>query len=219
MGQVEDLVADHSKRPTGRSGASLIEACLAMALICLIFLGLFQVSRVLAARDILNHAAARVARARTVGFDDWMVLKVARVATIANAGIMLEPVYTNEAPALQASVANDRAGVLWDRVLSGSLWPLFIQASLEIARIPEYMGSQNSWQAQHILHYSEWDEDGDSIDVDMSGGPLEPLLTVHVSQRYPMQVPGSSSFYADGRVPLQGTAAIENHCPLYLENP
>jgi hypothetical protein len=209
-----------SKASTGRRGTSLIEACLAMALICLIFLGLFQVSRVLAARDILNHAAARVARARTVGFDDGMVLKVAHVATIPNAGRMLQPVYANEAPALQASVANDSAGVLWDRVLSGSLRPLFIQAGVEIARIPEYLGSQNRSQARHILDYSEWQKDREGIDVDMSGGPLEPLLTVHVSQRYPMQVPGSSSFYADGRVPLQGTAAIENHCPLYLdENP
>jgi len=115
MGQVTPVAAQ-SRRHSDRRGASLIEACLAMALICLIFLGLYQVSRVLAARDVLNHAAARVARARTVGFDDWMVLKVARVATISNAGILLEPVYTNEAPALQAAVANDRAGVLWDRV-------------------------------------------------------------------------------------------------------
>ena len=216
MGPVEDLVADQSRRHTGRRGASLIEACLAMALICLIFLGLFQVSRVLAARDILNHAAARVARARTVGFNDWMVLKVARVATIPNAGRMLQPAYPNEAPALRASVANESAGVLWDRVLSGRLWPLFIQAGVEIARIPEYLGSQNRSQAQHILDYSEWQRDREGIDVDISGGALEPLLTVHVSQSYPMQVPGSSSFYADGHVPLQGTAAIENHCPLYL---
>ncbi len=216
MGPVEDLVADHSKRPTGRRGASLIEACLAMALICLIFLGLFQVSRVVAARDILNHAAARAARARTVGFDDWMVEKVVRVATIPNAGLMLAPAYTNEAPALQASLANDSAGVLWDKVLGGNLWPLFIQVGLEIARVPVYLGTQNEWQAQNILDYAEWD----SIDVDMDGGPLAPLLTVHVSQLYPMQVPGSSSFYADGQVPLQGTAEIENHYPLYLdENP
>ena len=184
-----------------------------MALICLIFLGLFQVSRVVAARDILNHAAARAARARTVGFDDWMVWKVARVATIANAGLMLEPAYTNEAPALQAALADDTPGDLWDQVLSGSLWPLFIQAGLELARIPEYLGSQNSWQAQNLLDYSEWD----SIEVDISGGPLAPLLTANVSQLYPMQVPGSGSFYADGHVPLHGTAEIENHYPLYLE--
>ncbi|MBT3295499.1 MAG: hypothetical protein HN919_18775 [Verrucomicrobia bacterium] len=216
MGPVEDLVAAHRRRHSDRRGASLIEACLAMALICMIFLGLFQVSRVLAARDVLNHAAARVARARTVGFDDWMVLKVARVATIPNAGIMLAPVYTNEAPALQAALANDSAGAVWDNVLSGNIWPLFIQAGLEMARIPQYLGSQNSWQAQNTLNYSEWESD--SIDVDMSGGgPLAPLLTVDVSQLYPMQVPGSSSFYADGHVPLQGTAEIENHYPLYLE--
>jgi len=66
--------------PSNREGASLIEACLALAIICLVFLGMFQVSRVLAARDTLNHAAARAARARTVGFNRWMVLKVAQVA-------------------------------------------------------------------------------------------------------------------------------------------
>lgn len=205
----------HSKDRSSRRGASLIEACLALALICLIFLGLFQVSRVLAARDTLNHAAARAARARTVGFNRWMVRKVAHVAAIPNAGRMLEPVYQNNAPHLQAAVAGDRPGVLWDRVLSGDLWPLFTQANIEAARIPEYLGAANIARARYILDYEEWDH----IVVNTSGGALSSLLTVRVSQDYPMQVPLSRTFYAssNGRVPLEGKAAIENHYPLYLE--
>ncbi len=200
--------------PSRRRGASLIEACLALALICLVFLGMFQVSRVLAARDILNHAAARAARARTVGFNTWMVFKVARVAAIPNAGRMIEPVYDNEAPDLQIAVATGSAGTLWDRVLSGDLWPSFAQARLESARIPEYLAAENTARARTLLDYEDWD----SIGMLSDGSALDTLLDVRVGQDYPLKVPVSGSFYADGEVALVGESAIENHFPLYLED-
>jgi hypothetical protein len=183
-------------------------------IICLIFLGMFQVSRTLAARDTLSHSAARVARARTVGFNQWMVRKVSRVAAIPNAGYLLEPVYVNEALALQAAVAEESPGTLWDWVVSGQLWPSFTQAQLEIARIPLYLGSDNSAQAQYILDYENWD----SIEILDDGDASGTLLNISVAQNYPLTVPGSGSFYADGNVPLVGESIIENHYTLYLED-
>jgi len=200
--------------PSKRQGASLIEACLALAIICLVFLGMFQVSRVLAARDTLNHAAARAARARTVGFNRWMVLKVAQVAAIPNAGRMIEPVYENDAADLRVAVTTEPAGTLWDRVLSGDLWPQFVQARLEIARIPEYLAAENYGRARYLLDYEDWD----GVHVLSEGSASDTLLDVRVGQDYPMKVPVSGSFYADGEVPLVGEAAIENHFPLYLED-
>jgi len=201
--------------PSRREGASLIEACLALAIICLVFLGMFQVSRVLAARDTLNHAAARAARARTVGFNRWMVTKVAQVAAIPNAGRMLEPVYDNDAPDLRAAIATERAGTVWDRVLSGEdLWPSFAQARLEIARIPEYLAAANHGRARYVLDYEDWD----TVRILSDGSASDTLLDIRVAQDYPMKVPVSGSFYADGEVPLVGESAIENHFPLYLED-
>ncbi|MBL7077044.1 MAG: pilus assembly protein [Kiritimatiellae bacterium] len=200
--------------PSSRQGASLIEACLALAIICLVFLGMFQVSRVLAARDTLNHAAARAARARTVGFNRWMVFKVAQVAAIPNAGRMLEPVYDNDAPDLQAAIATERPGTAWDRVLSGDLWPMFTQARLEIARIPEYLAAGNYARARYILDYEDWD----SVQIIDDGSSSDTLLDIRVGQDYPLKVPVSGSFYADGEVSLVGESAIENHFPLYLED-
>ncbi len=197
-----------------RQGASLIEACLALALICLVFLGMFQVSLALAARDTLSHAAARVARARTVGFNRWMVRKVARVAAIPNAGRLLEPVYVNEAMDLRAAVAGARPGTLWDRVVSGRLSPRFTQARLELARIPEYLGSDNWARAGYILDYENWD----SIEILSDGDASDRLLSVGVGQNYLLTVPGSGSFYADRRVPLVGESVIENHFSLYLDD-
>ena len=74
-----------------RDGQSLIESCLTIFLICLIFAGLFQLSQVFAAREILDYASICGARAKTVGFNRWMVRKVVRSAAIANAGKMIVP--------------------------------------------------------------------------------------------------------------------------------
>ncbi len=80
----------------GRSrGQSLIEACLCIFLISLIFAGLFQVSRIFAAREILYHAANRSTRAKAVGLNSFMTTKAARVASIPNAGRMLLPEFEN----------------------------------------------------------------------------------------------------------------------------
>ena len=201
-------------RSSQQQGASLIEACLALAIICLVFLGMFQVSRVLAARDTLNHAAARAARARTVGFNQWMVHKVARVAAIPNAGRMLEPVYDSSGPDLRAAITGERAGTVWDRVLRGDLWPSFAQARLEIARVPEYLAAANHARADYILNYEDWD----SVHVVDGGSAIDVLLDIRVAQEYPLKIPVSGSFYADGEVRLVGESAIENHYPLYLED-
>ncbi len=58
----------------------MIEACLAMGVICLVFFGLFQLSQLAAAREVINHAAARGARAKSVGLSRFMVSKAIRVA-------------------------------------------------------------------------------------------------------------------------------------------
>lgn len=117
-------------RPDTRSGQSVIESCIAMGILCLILMGLFQLSRVILAKEILYHAAARCARARTVGLNDFMMHKVARVATLLTAGRM-------ESPEIDGGPAAQRA--------------------IEQSRIPLYLGAEHSGQLYEILDYEDWD--------------------------------------------------------------
>lgn len=74
-----------------RRGQAMVETMLAVVFVTFILFGLFQLSHLLTARILLDHAAARAARARAVGFNDFMCLKSARVAVIPVAGKMVWP--------------------------------------------------------------------------------------------------------------------------------
>jgi hypothetical protein len=198
----------------GRSGESLVEACLAIGLICLIFMGLFQVSLIIAARETLAHAAASGNRARTVGFNRWMVEKSVLAASIPNAGRLLEPPFENVAPLLRAEVAGQRPGSLWSRVLAGDVWPTFAQVRLELARLPQFMESENGARARYILDYSDWD----TVRMAPSDDGTGPLLDLRVRQNYRLWVPMTRAFYAADAVPLEGESRMENHFPLYIED-
>ena len=64
----------------------MLETVLAVLFITMVFLMVFQVAHMATSKILLDHAAARAARARAVGFNDWMCLKSARVAMIPVAG-------------------------------------------------------------------------------------------------------------------------------------
>ncbi len=70
---------------------AMIETVFAVVFLTALFLVLMQLSRMLQARIMLDHAAARAARAKAVGFNDFMCLKSARVAMIPVAGERVWP--------------------------------------------------------------------------------------------------------------------------------
>jgi len=74
-----------------RRGQAMLETALAVLFITMLFLGVFQVAHMVTAKILLDHAAARAARAKAVGFNEWMCLKSARVAMIPVAGRRLWP--------------------------------------------------------------------------------------------------------------------------------
>lgn len=112
-----------------QSGQALIESCLVIALICLILVGLFQLSQLYSAKEIVSYACARGARAKTVGFNDFMVIKAVFVGTIPNAGKMTFP-----------------------EVPGGPL----NQMAIERGRIPLYLDAE--WHMlDGILQYEDWE--------------------------------------------------------------
>lgn len=72
-------------------GQALLETTLAVVFLVTIFFGLFALSRRVTAQTLMDHAAARAARARSVGLNKFMCRKAARVAMIPVAGRMLWP--------------------------------------------------------------------------------------------------------------------------------
>ena len=186
----------------------------------LLLMGLLQVSQLFAAREVLHHAAARAARARTVGFDHWMVRKSARVAAIPIAGPMVVPTFQNDDQQLQNLLARPTLGEVWDGALTAT--PSFNQLHIEQARIPEYMGSFNWAGSRHILDYERWDRlainevSGTTLP---DGTPLRgSTLEMTVSQVVSNWVPFHRAFYAADSVSLRGKSEIENHYPLYIDD-
>lgn len=75
-----------------KRGQAMIETVFAVTFLTVLFLMLFQLSHMVQSRIMLDHAAARAARAKAVGFNDFMCLKSARVAMIPVSGERIWPV-------------------------------------------------------------------------------------------------------------------------------
>ncbi len=181
-------------------------------------MGLLQISEIFAAREILNHAAARGARCKTVGFNWFMVEKSVRVASIPNAGKMLTPAFENTDTALRTMVETMKPGELWEETLRAT--PSSLQYNLERARIPEYMGSWNRPRAGHILDYENWDtvrSDHGVISPPVPGASAS-TVSVNTYQDYPLWVPMHRAFYRGDSIRLSGTFTMESHYELYIDD-
>jgi hypothetical protein len=210
--------ASHRRR---RAGQSLVESCLVIFVMCLLFAGMLQLSQLLAGREILHHAAARGARAKTVGFNWWMVEKAILVAAIPNAGRMTEPAPPAASRPLQDWLRNLRVGAVWDRSLAAT--PRSSLSQLELARIPEFLAAENHLRASYVLNYEDWStihgEHPDALLLEDGSTVFSPVLEIHVRQQYPLMdsIP-RKPFYSHDAVLLRGTAGIENHYPFYIHD-
>jgi hypothetical protein len=198
-----------------RRGQSLIESCLAVVMVCLVFCGLFQICRLFAAKEFLDYSAGRAARARAVGFNDFMVFKCGKVACIPNSGVMTEPAFTNVDVVLRDMVETSTPGGFWDWVL-GEAAPTSDQYEIERVRIPEFLASPTYLSAYEILDYEDWDSV--VIGVGPVVGPDGIILEGSARQDVPLRVPMHSAFYAADEVELEGRAFLENHYSLYLDD-
>jgi hypothetical protein len=208
-----------------RAGQSMIETCLAVMMIGVIFAGLVQVSQIFAASEVLQHAALCAARAKTVGFNAWMVKKSMLAAAIPNSGKMLVPDYQNVNGVLENDAKTGRpgsSGAIWDYALRAS--PSSSQSAIEQARIPSYLASADQGQANAELNYADWDDssqnkiisviDGETLGA--SGGAS--VIHVNLSQDYPLWTYWHESFYASDTIKLSADSYLENHYPLYIDD-
>lgn len=181
-----------------------------VVVICLILFGMIQVARIYTAREILYHGSTAAARARAVGFNDFMVHKVYRVATIPNAGAMESPGFQRGA-GLEGFVRSARPGAVWNAALRWN--PTSPQYSIEQSRIPLYLGAENYGRLAPILDYEDWDT------VRLSRMSDSGLGTVRASVRQdlPLKYPFHRAFYAADEVDLEGDVEMDSHASLYLQ--
>lgn len=172
-----------------RSGQGLIESCLIVALVCLVFFGVFQVSQLFASQEVLDYAAGRGARAKTVGFNHFMVLKTIRVGAIPNVGRLTNPAYTG-GPSQEYA--------------------------LEAARIPLYLGGENEGRLRAILDYTDWDT-ANNVHVGVSSSLGDGTLRQGVDQNVPLRLPFHHPFYDADSVGLSGECILDEHYTLYLD--
>lgn len=197
------------------AGQSILESCIVVAVTCLIFFGLFQVSQLYSAKAVLTYSAVAGARARMVGFNDFMVYKVVRSAAIPNAGPMVNPVMTRGG-GIPAMVTGSRPGVFWNTALR-SPSPSSPQYNIEQSRIPLYLGAERWGELPAILDYENWD------DISYGeGGSTPDLVLAEAHQNYELVWPFARSFYADDHVRMDssgesGMIVRDKHYPLYLE--
>jgi hypothetical protein len=104
----------------------MVETVLAVLVVTFVFLALFNLSHLLTGKILAEHAAMRVARARAVGFNDFMCVKTARVAVIPVAGKRLWP--------------SDEG----------------FTAGNELARVRTYLESPDAARANGLLDYENW---------------------------------------------------------------
>ncbi len=214
-------------RPAGRvssNGQAMIESVFVIILTSLVFLALFQYAQLFSAKLILTHAAARAARARTVGFNQWMVLKSARVASIPAAGRRLVPPGGGIDPAISTALQQNRVGDIWEMALRGNTRSP--GAMLERGRVPEYMNTINNPTADQLLDYELWDTLSVELDESLTLDGMTPAeIDVNVRMRHPLLI--SLRALIDGELREAGTDEdfavkgyyrIENHYPLYIED-
>ncbi|MEI6149772.1 MAG: TadE family protein [bacterium] len=175
---------------TSRAGQSLIESCLVLIIVCLAFFGVFQISQLFARQEVLHYAAARGARAKVVGFNQFMVFKTIRVGAIPNVGRLINPI-SDGGPAAQHAV--------------------------EAARIPLYMGTEDASELDPILDYQDWDTAQD-VSWPLVSAFGDGTLRLRVGQQVPLRYPFHRAFYAADSMDMTGESWMDNHYTLYLDD-
>ena len=178
----------------------MVETVIALLFVLFAFLAVFQYADNLRAKLLLKYAAFRCARARTVGYNDYKILKTARLATMSAAG--------------QSLVKNDAGRPL----STGDM----------LARMRTYISSRHDGAARHILDFSYWDNGRTPLpQIDIVGGMIEVETRQRRPQFFDIfaYFGGRRAVYDTSpeggddapEFDLHGRAAIEAHYTDYLQ--
>ena len=180
-----------------RAGQAMVESAVVLVVIFIAFMVALQYADNLRTKLLVEYAAFRSARARAVGYNDYKLLKTARIATMSAAG--------------KCRTTDDDGNPL--------------SASAMAARMGLYLGSHDEGQAKTVLDFSYWD--GDAMRVEkpiVSGGRITVKVEQDRPQFFDIANPHAYAVDENGETPsdatrahLVGEASIEAHYSEYLQ--
>ncbi len=188
------MPAARKLRRVHEEGQAMVETILVLLFLFLAFYTVFQFADNLRARLLVDYAASRVARARTVGMNDFMLAKTANIATMAAAG---------------KCITRTSKG---DRPSTGEL----------ISRSADYLACEYGEQARQVLDFELWRNGRTQVVCPRSGSKLTATVTQVRPQFFDLGralsgLPPAEDGAEDGSARITGSYSIEAHAPDWIE--
>ena len=180
------VTSRHQKR-----GQAMVESTLAMIVVLLVFLALFNLADLTRTKLLVENAAVKCARARSVGYNDFMLRKIARIATMPAAGRCLTP-----------SDSGD-----------GTL-----SRSMQYHRIGDYLSSEYETQADAILDFEHWQEGKTQVSASQEQSKTTATVSQQRPRLFDFGVfTGSARADSEGAAEISAMGSMEAHYPDYLQ--
>ena len=173
----------------------MVETIIVMVFLLFAFFAIFQFADNLRAKLLCEYAAGRCARAATIGLNEFMVTKTARIATMAAAGECLTK--NEDGNALGTGALINRSGA--------------------------YLECENEAQAEQELDFTFWRNGRTSAHCSRTGAKIVASVTQRRPQFFDLSawLRGQRAFAEDEKSPsdatITGTASIEAHYPDWMQ--
>jgi len=172
-------------------GQAMVESTIALVAILLVFLAVFNLADLMRSKLLVENASVKCARARAVGYNDFMLRKIARLATMPAAGRCL-------------TSSDDGGGTL--------------SRSDRYLRIGDYLMSEYEAQAKAILDFEYWQNGDTAISATEGSSPVTATVSQRRPRLFDFGVlTGSARPDADSRATISASSTQEAHYPDYLQ--
>ena len=179
------------KHPHSR-GQAMIESIIALLLSLVLFFLLFDFLEAIRSKIFVEYAAAKCARGRALGYNDFHITKIARIATMPVSGKCL---------------TKDDNG---NRISPQS----------RIERIGPYLASEYEAQANVVLDFELWREGNTVARATDNGSEIIATVTQYRPTVFRGDFHRLINFSSQSplsQTPIRGEAKIEPHYKLYLQ--
>ncbi len=174
-----------------KRGQATVESIIVLIAILIVFLTVLNLGDYVRARILVENAAIKCARARAVGYNDFMLRKIARLATMPVAG--------------ECKIAGDDGS---PRLSYGERY----------SRISSYLMSDYEAQADAILDFEHWREGNTSVEASVGNAAATATVTQRRPRLFDISLlVGGDRPDDDARDSVSATATVESHYPFYLQ--
>ena len=169
----------------------MVEVTIALIFILIVFLALFNLADLTRTKILVENAAVKCARARAVGYNDFMLRKIARLATMPAAGRCLTP-------------SENGIGTL--------------PRSARYYRIGDYLMSEYEAQANAILDFEYWRNGDTEISATKGSTPVTATVSQRRPRLFDFGVlTGAVNSDTESWATISASCTLEAHYPDYLQ--